>query len=301
MPDLRDMELLSALARHGHFARAAEACGISQPAFSARIRNLEHALGVAVVKRGNRYHGLTREGEIALAWARKMLADLEGLRQDIDEAKGALEGQLTLGAVPSALSYAARVPVLLRAVHPRLVIRILSASSTEIRAGLEDYSFDAGLTYLDIERPAASRVEPIYAERYVLLVPAALAPRAAGEASWAEAAALPLALLTPNMRNRRILDEAFAAAGVSARPVMESNTFTTALLQVTAGVAATIAPEVLASAFTLSGETVALPLVAPRIETPVGLVTLERAPEPPAVRALRAVLSGGVRPSRSAP
>ena len=59
MPDLRDMQLLAALARQGHFARAADECGISQPAFSARIRNHEIDLRVAVVNRGNRFTGFT--------------------------------------------------------------------------------------------------------------------------------------------------------------------------------------------------------------------------------------------------
>ncbi|MEM9141051.1 MAG: LysR family transcriptional regulator, partial [Pseudomonadota bacterium] len=59
MPDLRDMELLAALARNRHFARAATECGISQPAFSARIRNMELDLGAAIVQRGNRFVGFT--------------------------------------------------------------------------------------------------------------------------------------------------------------------------------------------------------------------------------------------------
>ena len=53
MTDLRDMQLLAALARKNHFARAAEECGISQSAFSARIRNLEVEVGAPIVKRGN--------------------------------------------------------------------------------------------------------------------------------------------------------------------------------------------------------------------------------------------------------
>ena len=88
MTDLRDMQLLAALARHKHFARAADDCGISQPAFSARIRNLETSLKVPIVKRGNRFIGFTQEGEIVLRWAHKLLADSDGLRQDIENARG---------------------------------------------------------------------------------------------------------------------------------------------------------------------------------------------------------------------
>ena len=55
MISLRDLEFLSALARHRHFARAAEECGVSQPAFSMRIRKMEERLGTSVVTRGNRF------------------------------------------------------------------------------------------------------------------------------------------------------------------------------------------------------------------------------------------------------
>lgn len=284
------MQLLAALARHGHFARAAEECGISQPAFSARIRNLELDLGAPVVKRGNRFMGFTAEGEIALRWARRMLADSDGLRQEIEAAKGALSGRLSLGAVPTALPFAARIPARLRAAHPGLYIRIWSLTSDEIRRGLEDFSLDAGVTYLDAPAPTAAGGEPLYEERYVLLAPPALAPRAEGTATWAEAAALPLCLLTRNMRNRRVLDEIFeAATGRPPEPVMETNGFTAALTQVATGAAATIAPVMLADALPVA-PAARLRLVEPEAATPIGLVTNERDPTPPAVKALLAAV-----------
>ncbi|GMG83694.1 LysR family transcriptional regulator [Paralimibaculum aggregatum] len=284
MIDFRDMELLAALAHHGHFARAAEDCGISQPAFSSRIRNIELELGVPVVKRGNRFLGFTREGEIALAWARRMLLDREGLNQEIAEAKGAVAGRIRIGAVPTALSAVARAPRYLRSRHPKLTIEIISATSSEIRAGLEDFSLDAAVTYLDVPLPASCRSELLYQERYVLLLPPALAPRAKGAICWADAARLPLCLLTGNMRNRRIVDEAFAAVGAVPKPVMESNSVTAALLQVIAGTAVTIAPELLAGSLPLGGEIVALELIEPRVEKPMGLVISDREPMLPAVR-----------------
>lgn len=290
MIDFRDMELLVALAHHGHFARAAEACGISQPAFSSRIRNLELDLGTPVVKRGNRFLGFTREGEIALVWARRVLADRDGLRQDITEAKGMLEGRLRVGAVPTALSFVARVPRIIHRRHPKLMIQIVSASSSEIRAGLEDFSLDAGVTYLDARLPAESRSRPLYDERYMLLAPPQLAPRPSGTATWAEAAKLPLCLLTGNMRNRRIIDEAFASVSASPETVMESNSLTVSVLQVIEGAAATIAPEVLMGSLPLPPEVVRLPLTEPEVSKPIGLVTSDREPVPPALEAFTAAI-----------
>jgi DNA-binding transcriptional LysR family regulator len=292
MPDLRDLQLLAALARHRHFARAAEECGISQPAFSARIRNLEQDLGAPVVKRGNRLIGFTPEGEIALKWARRLMADAQGLREEIAAARGSLSGVLTLGVVPTALAYAAQAPAALRAHHPRLNVQIFSMSASSIHRGLDDLSLDAGVTYLDHEAPPHLRLTPLYEERYVLLAPPALSPRTAGVATWAEAAALPLCLLTRDMRNRRILDETFERhVGARPAPVMETNAFTAALAHVASGAAATILPQQLSETLLISTEMRRLALTEPDLRTPIGLVTSERAPQPLAITALIAALA----------
>jgi len=286
MIDLRDMELLVALARHRHFARAAEACGISQPAFSGRIRNMERDFGVPLVQRGNRFLGLTPEGEVVLGWSRKMLADAEGLRQEIAALKGSLTGRLAIGVVPTALSYIAQVPAVLRARHPELRLEIMSASSTAIRRGLEDFSLDAGVTYVDGEIGAGVGMVPLYDETYVLLSPPAFAPRPSGTVTWTEAAALPLCLLTRDMNNRRIIDAVFADVGAVPVPVMETNAFTAAFSQVASGAAAVIAPVKLADSLPLATGTVRLELVEPVARHAIGLVTAERDPVPPALAAL---------------
>ena len=211
-PDIRDLQLLIALSQRKHFTQAAADCGISQPAFSARIRALESDLGVPIVRRGNKFLGFTRDGELLLKWARKILTDAEGMRQDIEVSKGALQGTLVLGVVPTALPFAASISTTLRAQYGELTIQIQSFTSAQIARGLADYSLDAGITYHDAKEIAPTRVdairaeairfEEIYQEHYVLLVPIHLAPRKKGSASWAEAAALPLCLLSKDMRFR---------------------------------------------------------------------------------------------------
>lgn len=286
MTDLRDMQLLAALARHKHFARAADDCGISQPAFSARIRNLEQSLGAPIVKRGNRFIGFTPEGEIVLKWAHTLLADADGLRQDIEAAKGTLGGKLRIGVVPTALAFVATLPPKLRDIHPDLSVHIISATSLQITQGLEDYSLDAGVTYLDENLPGSlTRVE-LYEERYVLVSPPDIAPRPSGTATWKEAAALPLCLLTQDMRNRRIIDETFDEVNVSPKPVMETNAFTAALSQVANGISATIAPQLLAESLPIASDAVLLSLTDPVVSKPIGLLVADRDPLPPSVKAL---------------
>ncbi|MEM7300629.1 MAG: LysR family transcriptional regulator [Pseudomonadota bacterium] len=292
MFDVRDMQLLSALAQHRHFARAAEACGISQPAFSARIRNLEIDLGTQIVNRGNRFLGFTPEGEIALKWARRVLADADQLKQEIDSTKGALSRHLVIGVVPTALTHAAQAHAVLRAKHPGLSLQIMSSSSAEIRKGIEDYSFDAGITYHDLDLPAGATAIPLYQERYVLLSPKAiLDSEEMANISWAEAAELPLCLLTKNMRNRQIVDEAFEAVGKVPKAVMETNAFTAALAQVFAGASAIIAPERLIASLPQNDDTVRLQLTEPDIDYTIALVTQDRQPVLPAVAALQDALT----------
>lgn len=296
MPDLRDMQILTALDRHSHFARAAEACGISQPAFSARIRNMETELGIPLVKRGNRFLGFTPEGDTVLRWARKMLADAEGLRQEVEVAKGALSGRVAIGTVPTALAYAASLPARLRAMHPGLTIEIRSLNSKQIHRGLDDLSLDAGITYLDEEMPVHLTPRPLYEEHYVLVAPPALVPRLTGTASWAETAALPLCLLTRDMRNRRILDEIFVqSVGRAPRPAMETNAFTAALAQVASGGMATVAPAMLVEALPPPAPVVRLAIDDPPVSTAIGLLTADRDPVPPTVLALLHALGANPR------
>jgi DNA-binding transcriptional LysR family regulator len=289
-PEIRDLQLLLALSQRKHFTRAAADCGISQPAFSARIHQLEQQLEVPIVRRGNKFLGFTREGELVLKWARKILTDAEGMRQDIEVARDDLHGVLAVGVVPTALPYAAAVSTSLRARYEHLTIQIQSLTSSQISRALQEFSIDAGITYRDERATGALNFEEIYRERYVLLSPLHLAPRTRGVATWTEAAALPLCLLSKDMRFRQIVDEVFQVAGVTPDPVMETNAFTAAIVQVANGSAATIAPQKLVDSLFLDQNSVSLPLEEPLVEKAIGLATLDYEPRLPAIDALRSVV-----------
>ena len=74
------LEYLLALARERNFGRAAETCGVTQPTFSAGIKQLEDTLGVMLVQRTSRFLGFTAEGERVLDWARTIVADTRAMR-----------------------------------------------------------------------------------------------------------------------------------------------------------------------------------------------------------------------------
>src|SRR3546814_9694492 len=80
---IRHLAYFVTLAKERHFARAADACHITQPTLSAAIRKLEEDLGVPLVARGHRFTGLTPEGEKLLAWSRQILTDYQSLINDL--------------------------------------------------------------------------------------------------------------------------------------------------------------------------------------------------------------------------
>lgn len=240
---LRQLEYLVALARERHFARAAAACFVSQPSLSAGIRKLERELDVPIVQHGARFQGLTPEGERVLLWAHRILGDRDALQQEIAAMHGRLTGTLRLGAIPTALTVTSLLTTPFCERHPEAGVRLESLSSREIMRRLAEFEIDAALTYLDDEALQGVHRLPLYEERYVLLTPedrpvtaedesvtsvsgkAAGSPGGVGEVvSWSQAARLPLCLLSPRMRNRRILDDLFAADGATVSPAVESDT-----------------------------------------------------------------------------
>jgi DNA-binding transcriptional LysR family regulator len=78
------LEFLIALARERHFGRAAEVCGVTQPTLSSGLKQLEESLNTLLVVRGSRFEGFTPEGERALEWARRIVADSRAMRQDLE-------------------------------------------------------------------------------------------------------------------------------------------------------------------------------------------------------------------------
>ena len=101
---IRHLSYFIALAREQHFARAAEACNITQPTLTAAIQKLEEDLGVRLVIRDHRFVRLTEEGEKLLVWGRQILADYGSLKDDLAGLRRGLVGTLRLGVIPAAMS-----------------------------------------------------------------------------------------------------------------------------------------------------------------------------------------------------
>ena len=282
------LEYLIVLAREKHFGRAAEACGVTQPSFSAAIRALEDMMGLPLVIRSSRFQGFTPEGEVMLDWARRITSDVRAMHDEVTGLRHGLSGVMRLAVIPTALAVVADITTPFRALHPNVRFNVQSCTSAELLQRLMNAEIDAGITYLDNEPVAKTRFAPLYDERYYLLT-TRVAPLGDREkVSWAEIAQIPLCLLTPDMQNRRIIDRLLGQAGAAVVPVLESNSILVLVSHVKTKQWACVLPEKLVGVFGLGVDLLAIPIVQPEEVHKVGLVVAERTPLSPLTAALLA-------------
>jgi DNA-binding transcriptional LysR family regulator len=280
------LEFLIAIAHEKHFGRAAETCGVTQPTLSAGLKQLEDTLGVMLVRRGSRFLGFTDEGERVLEWARRIVGDARAMRQDVEALKRGLSGHLRLAVIPTALPMVAALTTPFQAKHPGVRYTVLSRTSEEILELLANLEIDAGLTYIDNEPLGKVASVALYRERYCLLT-AQGNPLAGREfATWAEAAAAPLCLLTPDMQNRRIVNRFLKQAGGEAKVMLESNSMIVLFSHVETGRWSTIMPEKLAASFGPSSRIAVIPIRGEQAPFTVGLIAGPWEPQTPLVLAL---------------
>ena len=280
------LELLLALAKERHFGRAAEACGVTQPTMSTSLKQLEEILGVMLVQRGSRFVGFTPEGERTLDWARRIVGDVRGMREEINSLKAGLSGEIRIAAIPTVLGMVASLTTPFRARHPNVRFRIVSCTSIEVLGLLENLEVDAGLTYLDNEPLGKVRSVPLYDESYRLITAPDSQFGDRDQVTWKEVGEVPLCLLTPDMQNRRIIDRALLAAGTQAKPSLTSNSVIVLYTHVKTGRWASVMPAKLADTLGLSNAVRAIPIVDPLVTYRVGLVVPLRDPMTPMVAAL---------------
>ena len=272
------LELLIALSKERHFGRAAEACGVTQPTMSTSLKQLEEFLGVMLVQRGSRFVDFTPEGERTLEWARRIVSDVRGMREEISTLKEGLSGELRIAAIPTVLGMIAALTTPFRERHPNVRFRIVSCTSSDVLGLLENLEVDAGLTYLDNEPLGKVRSIPLYNESYRLLTSPDGLFGDRKQVTWDEVGKIPLCLLTPDMQNRRIIDRALLAAGTQAMPTLTSNSIIVLYTHVKTGRWSSVMPAKLADTLGFSDAVRSIPIVDPLVTHGVGLVIPKRDP-----------------------
>ena len=266
---IRQLEYLVTLAREKHFAKAAEACRVSQPALSSGIRSLEKELGVMIVQRGRRFLGLTAEGERVLAWARQTLASLSYMREDATTAKSTMTGTLRMGAIPTTMTAAAFLTGPCFSAYPNIRYTLSSLTADAIISQLDHFELDIGLTYLDDTVIEGFEKLPLFEERYILLAGHSVSLEST--LTWEQAARLPLCLLTGKMRNRQIIDSAFRRAGVQPSVILETDSLFSLYAHVSETGLFSIVPHSLLNFFDLENRVQARPIV-PQLTRAIGLI-----------------------------
>jgi DNA-binding transcriptional LysR family regulator len=259
---------------------------VTQPTFSAGIKQLEDTLGVMLVQRTSRFLGFTAEGERVLDWARTIVADTRAMRAEVQTLKKGLAGHIKIAAIPTALAMVSALTTPFRAKHPNVTFAISSCTSIDILSKLENLEVDAGLTYIDNEPLGRMRAVPVYVEQYRLLTSAEAPLGDRDRVTWAEVAKIPLCLLTPDMQNRRIIDGLLHAAGGRPEPTLESNSMIVLVSHVRTGRWASVMPEKIAETLGLTERIRAIPIVEPEATHQIGLVVPQREPMTPLVAAL---------------
>ncbi|GAA4616816.1 LysR family transcriptional regulator [Saccharopolyspora hordei] len=239
----RQLEYFVALARERHFARAAAACYVSQPALSEAVRKLEQELGVPLVRRGRSFEGLTPEGERLVLWARRIMADHDALKQEVAALQTGLTGELRMGVIPAAASTVALLTDPFCAEHPLVRVQLAtSLRSAEIIDRIRRFELDAGVIYPHGLDTTDLVVTPLYEEQHVLLASSELLAGQADSLSWADAVELPMCLLVEGMRGRQLIDDALAAHGLAVAPRLEADSVVSLLAHVGTGRWASIVP-----------------------------------------------------------
>jgi DNA-binding transcriptional LysR family regulator len=283
----RQLEYFVALARERHFARAASACYVSQPALSEAIRKLENELKVPLVRRGQSFEGLTPEGERLVLWARRILADHDALKHEVTALQTGLTGELRLGVIPAASSTVALLTDPFCAEHPLVRVQLeTSLRSAGIVERIRRFELDAGIIYPDGQNTIDLLITPLYEEQQVLIAGSGLLTGQSDSISWPEAVELPMCLLNKGMRGRQLIDEALASRDLTMTPRLESDSVVALLAHVSTGRWASIIPQTWLRTLRPPAGVRVLRLDSPSVTAQIALVTNAAEPGSVLTRAL---------------
>src|SRR5690348_11064324 len=168
---LRQLRYFDALARHGHFGRAAEACAISQPALSMQIREMEEALGGPLIERGARQVALTKFGEELVQRVRDIVRSVDELGDFARAARDRLAGRLRIGMIPTIAPYLLpKVIENLARLHPELDIHVRETLTPRLIKEVAEGRLDTAIVALPVSEPSLTEVA-LFTENFLLVRP----------------------------------------------------------------------------------------------------------------------------------
>ncbi|GAB2185166.1 LysR substrate-binding domain-containing protein [Roseibium sp. LAB1] len=273
---LKQLRYFEALARHGHFGKAAEACAISQPALSMQIKEMEEVLGATLFERGARQIRLTHFGEVAAERARDILRATEELGDLARASRERLVGRLRIGVIPTVAPYL--LPSVVGALtksYPELDIHVRETVTPNLIDELDEGRLDTAIVALPVSEGTLAETA-LFSERFVLV-------RSAREAN----APLPSA---DSLREMRLLlleeghcfrDQALSFCNLQSGPpreVLDASSLSTLVQMVSAGMGVTLIPEMAVPVETRSASVAISRFEAPEPTRTIGMVWRRRSP-----------------------
>lgn len=267
---LRHLRYFEALSQYGHFGRAAEALGISQPALSIQVKELEDILGGPLVERGARQVRLTGMGEVLLLRGRDILRAVDELASLARTANEALTGRLRVGVIPTVAPY-----LLPRVIHalserfPDLDLRLREAVTQKLVNELIEGRLDVAIVALPISEPSLSE-QPLFSEEFVLVRPVADAAKPVPRPEILREMRLLLLEEGHCFRDQALSFCKMAPPG--PRDLMEASSLSTLVQMVAAGIGVTLIPQMAIAVETRTAAVSVARLGEPCPERTIGLV-----------------------------
>ncbi len=287
--DIRQLNALVAVVDHGTFSAAAKALHTVQSNVSTHIARIERDLGVSLIDRST--GTLTEEGEVVVARARRVQAELEAIRLDVTALRDEVSGVVRTGVIGTTGRW--MLPRLLDAValaHPRVRIQIVDATTTSLLPQVVGGSLDIAVVNLPIDHPDLE-VLPLFEEEPLLVAPIDHPLAAYDVVEPEDLGKYPLLLTPQGVAFRDALDADLKRFGIELTPKAEVDGMRLLESLAADGFGAAILP---ASATTENGNWKRVPVrgLTPRV---VGLVSNRRVPPSATSRAVRAVMLDVVR------
>jgi DNA-binding transcriptional LysR family regulator len=221
-PTLRQMRTYLAVIEAGSVSAAARALGLTQPAASQQMQELERQLGVRLLDRVAGRVVPTAAGEALIAPARRALAAAEDVVAAAAAHRTGEAGRVRLGTGATACIHL--LPPVLASVRrrvPGIDLTIVTGNTADVVRQVEDGELDLALVTLPASRSRSLLVTRLLTDSLVALLPEAIAPAGDAAARPADLARLPLILYETGGNVRRLVDGWFGHAGETPRPAME--------------------------------------------------------------------------------
>ena len=267
---LKQLRYFEALARHGHFGRAAEASSVSQPALSVQIREMEETLGTPLFERGSRQVRLTAFGEEIAARVRAILQSVDELGDMARAAQHGPAGRLRLGVIPTIAPYL--LPAIIGRLSHRydgLELRVRETQTQKLLDELADGRLDAAILALPISEPAFEEV-PLFSESFVLVRPAGDADKPVPNRDSLRE--MQLLLLEEGHCFR---DQALSFCNLRSslpRDLLDGSSLSTLVQMVGSGIGVTLIPEMAGAVETRSAAVSVAQFEEPRPERTIGMI-----------------------------